>query len=54
MLRLGRELQKGHQKSRGWEEKLVASDALHMIKWHSESCTAAKGMHLFLPAVTSK
>lgn len=33
MLRLGRELQKNYQKSRGWEAKLVASDAPHGIKY---------------------
>lgn len=56
VLRLRRELQKSYQKSRGWEEKLVASDALHVIKYRGlvKAARAAKGTHLFPPAVTSK
>lgn len=47
MLRLGKELQKNYQKSRGWEEELIAADAPNVIK-HGGTEKAARGQgHAF-------
>lgn len=55
MLRLGRELQRRYQKSRGWEEKLVAPDVPHVIKQQGTAKAARlPRARICFPCITRK